>query len=135
MSATDFEGEPVHDRDPESPDRTQLQILDVSRAYFDAATDDQNPTYVELPPEDPDLGTGVCGHLLVHLYGTRRAAEGWHTEYSDFLVYDLGFEKGHASACVFRHPGKRIVTGRKSSLDWLKPSMEKRYELTENVIN
>ena len=41
--------------------------------------------YVELPPEDEDYGKGLCGKLLVHMYGTRRAADGWPNECSDTL--------------------------------------------------
>jgi hypothetical protein len=35
--------------EPESPERTQLSFLDVSRAYFNAKTDPDQPCYVELP--------------------------------------------------------------------------------------
>ncbi len=142
LAATDLEGDEVHSRDPHSELRTQVQILDISRAYFNAVTDDSHPTYVELPAEDPDSARGLCGHLLVHLYGTRRAADGWHSEYSNYLVESLGFVRGGASACVFKHRERRLVTsvygddfttsGPKVSLDWLKAELEKKYELSEN---
>ena len=35
------------------------------------------------------------------MYGPRKAADGWHCEYADRLVSDLGFAVGDASACVF----------------------------------
>ena len=95
---------------------------------------------MELPDEDGDKAKGLCGHLQVHMYGTKRAADGWHTCYSDFLV-DLGFIRGGASACVFRHVEKRIKTsvygddftscGPKASLDWFIAEMKQRYELSE----
>ena len=42
----------------------------------------------------------MVGKLLKHMYGTRKAADGWHSEYAGRLVQDLGFEVGDASACV-----------------------------------
>jgi hypothetical protein len=48
---------------------------------------------------------------------------------------------GDASACVFRHAKRRLVTsvhgddfttsGPKMNIDWMKGQMEQRYELTE----
>ena len=63
--------------------------------------------YVELPPK---LGApeGSCGLLKRHMYGTRQTAEGWQDEYSSYLR-KLGFVQGEASACVFRHPERRIL--------------------------
>ena len=51
LAATDIEGTLTHDRDPRSERRTQIQLIDISRAYFCAATDPKNPTYVDLPAE------------------------------------------------------------------------------------
>ena len=62
-------------RDSTSENRTQLLIIDISKAYFNAKTDEEDPTHVELPNEmgaDP----GMCGLPRRHMYGTRRAAEG-----------------------------------------------------------
>ena len=116
---------------------TQISFIDVSRAYFNAKRDpDVDPVYVDLPPEDPDKARGMCGELLVHLYGTRPAAEGWHNEYATTLL-EAGFSVGAASACVFRHREKRIVTtvhgddftsaGPKDSLDWLRDQLKAKY--------
>ena len=104
LAATNARGMPPHVRDPTSSRRTQLSFIDISRAYFCAATDPDNPTYVELPAEDPDHGTMV-GRLLKHMYGTRKAADGWHSEYAGRLVQDLGFE----GRCV----GVRLLPERK----------------------
>ena len=60
----------------DSEDRLQISMIDISRAYFNARTTDENPVYVELPPEDPDYGQDLCGRLNVHMYGTRPAADG-----------------------------------------------------------
>ena len=141
MAATDLEGETPHVRSAEAEDRTQIMVLDISRAYFNAKRDpDEDPTYVELPDEDPLKAQGMCGQLRVHMYGTRAAADGWHSEYSSTMEA-MGFLRGDASACVFRQPTRRLVAsvhgddftvaGPKRQLDWMKAEMQKRYELTE----
>ena len=56
LAATDFQGASKKDRGPTSPNRIQVSFIDISRAYFCAATDPNDPTYVELPTEDPDHG-------------------------------------------------------------------------------
>ena len=43
-------------RDPASNRRTQILMLGISRAYFNAKTDEDQHTYVQLPPEDEDSG-------------------------------------------------------------------------------
>ena len=142
LAATNLPGETKHVREAESEWRTQISIIDISRAYFNAKKSmDVDPTYVELPEEDPAKASGMCGLLKVHMYGTRAAADGWHGEYSTFMK-SIGFVMGDFSACVFRHKTKRITSsvhgddfttaGPKCELDWLKAEMSKRYELTEN---
>ena len=142
LAATDLERDVYrHTRDGQSVERTQIMVIDISRAYFNAKKDeDGNPTYVELPEEDPAKASGMCGKLRVHMYGTRAAADGWHCEYSQTLEA-MGFQKGDASACVFRHAPRRIVAtvhgddftiaGPKHQLDWMKEQMQSKYELTE----
>ena len=137
-AVTNMPGEPKKVWAGDSPNRQQILLLDISRAYFNARTDDDDPVYVELPPE---LGAppGSCGLLKRHMYGTRRAAEGWQDEYSTFLR-ELGFVQGAASACVFRHPERNVVvsvhgddftaSGAKPMLDWFESQMRSRYELT-----
>ena len=44
IATTDFPGRPLHDRDGNSERRTQISAVDISRAYFNAATDDDKPT-------------------------------------------------------------------------------------------
>ena len=63
----------AHCRDPHSEERTQILIIDISRAYFNAKTSDDDPTYVNFPPE-MQAEQGTCGLLRRHMYGTRRAA-------------------------------------------------------------
>ena len=48
-------------------DRLHVSMIDISRAYFNAKTKEDDPVYVELPPEDPDYGEGLCGQLRAHV--------------------------------------------------------------------
>lgn len=73
MATTDFPNQPAHVRDGASESRTQISAVDISRAYFNAETDESKPTYVMLPPEDPDHRE-QCGPLRKHMYGIRAAA-------------------------------------------------------------
>ena len=141
MATTNLEGDEKHVRASGSEERTQVMVIDISRAYFNAKKDDDlNPTYVELPDEDAGKSKGLCAKLRVHMYGTRAAADGWHCEYSQTMT-EMGFMKGDASACVFRNQSRRIVAtvhgddftiaGPKNQLDWMKGQMERKYELTE----
>ena len=126
-------------RDKSSEDRTQILILDIARAYFNAKIDEGQHTYVALPPEDPDSGV-LCAELLRHMYGTRAAADGWQEEYSSTLVSVLGFTQGVSSPCVFRNDERGIVlnvhgddftaTGPKRQLGWFEATMREQYELT-----
>ena len=66
--------------------------------------------------------------LLCHMYGTTAAGDGWHD--------DCGFERGDASACVFRHVGRRTACsvygdgvtseGPGVNLDWFKVRLVER---------
>ena len=115
-----------------------MSAIDISRAYFNASTDDSVATYVALPPEHPDYGKDMCGLLKKHMYGTRAAADGWQQEYSGYLR-SIGFEQGEASPCVFVHKLKNLATsvhgddfttvGPKVELDWLEAKLEAKYEL------
>ena len=83
----------------------------------------------------------MVGKLKKHMYGTRKAADGWHSEYAGRLVHELKFEVGDASACVFYHRAKNLrcsvhgdditTVGSKTNLDWFKAELEKLYELKE----
>ncbi len=125
--------------DPTSEKRTQIAMMDISRAYFNAKIGPGVHTYVQLPPEDGDAEDMVA-KLLRHMYGTRAAADGWQEEYSTFLVETLKFSQGMSSPCIFRHPSKAIVisvhgddftaVGPKDSLDWYEARMKEHYELT-----
>ena len=53
LAATHLQGEPEHSRVPSSENRTQIQVIDISRACLTGATDPNQPTYVDLPAEHP----------------------------------------------------------------------------------
>jgi hypothetical protein len=77
------------------------------------------------------------------MYGTRKAGDGWHVEISTTLTEKMGFTKGDASACIFRHPQRPIdcsihgddlsAQGPEEELDWYKSELEKVYELKEGA--
>ena len=51
--------------------RTQVSIIDISRAYFNVKkSEDDDPTYVDLPEEDAGKATGMCGLLVSPIAGT-----------------------------------------------------------------
>ena len=117
----------------------QDYFVDISRAYFNAKANPDEPTYVQLPREDADAGRGLCGLLMKHMYGIQKAAEVWQCEYSSSLVEKLGFIQGVACPCIFVHESRDIVVtvhvddftavGPKSSLDWYEDQLKKLYEL------
>ena len=125
--------------DPRSERRIQISLVDIARAYFNAAKDEDDETYVDLPAEDEDH-MKCCARLLRHMYGTRSAADGWQEEYSSFLVEVLGFEQGMSSPCLFKHPVRQLVcsvhgddfttTGAKNDLDWFEGMIQEHYECT-----
>lgn len=127
------------DWQPESPTRTQISLIDVKRAYFNAAIDkDAAPTFVDLPSEDADHVT-MCAQLLRHMYGTRGAADGWQEEYSTMLVRH-GFSQGNACPNLFVHHEKGICCsvhgddftscGPKDALDWLEETIATEYDIS-----
>lgn len=76
------------------------------------------------------------------MYGTRRAAQGWHDDYS-VVLEELGFRRGISSTCVFFHVKRNIRTsvhsddfagsGSKRDIDCFKGELSKRYELKEEA--
>eukprot|EP00973_Karenia_brevis_P007173 972762-Karenia_brevis.AAC.1 len=83
-------------------------VNDVSRAYFYAKS--QQPTFVELCDEDKEPGDeGMCGELLVSMYGTRNAALNWQQCVTQAFVNN-GFSVGRSSPCIFHHRQRDIWT-------------------------
>ena len=137
LAATDMVGRKPWCRDGKSEHRLQVAGYDISRAYLHAETDPNEPTYVCLPKEDPDESKGMCGLLKRHMYGTRKAADGWQQHYSRFMK-SIGFRQGTASPCLFIHKERNImvtvhgddftVVGEKCQIDWFQQCLEKTYE-------
>ena len=84
----------------------KLLYADVSRAYFYAKA--MRPVYVRIPQEDLEPGEeGLCGKLLLSMYGTRDAAQNWHEEYAKTLR-QAGLERGVANPCLFSSKSKDL---------------------------
>ena len=73
-AATDREGEKPNCRGGASPNRVQLSLIHICRAYFNAKCHPEKPTFVALPSEDQDY-QGTCRLMLNHTYGTQAAAD------------------------------------------------------------
>ena len=84
-----------------------------------------------------------AGGVRMHMCGTRRAADGWHSECSDALE-GLGFQRGQSSACRFlasrsephhERAQRRLHNGRSKMFpqfaDWFKKSLEEQHKLKE----
>lgn len=120
--------------------RVQISLVDIKRAYLNAVVDADRPVYVQLPDEDPMSGSGKCGKLQRHLYGTRGAAAGWEDSYVK-CVLDNGFVRGIVSGCLFTHPNRDLQcavydddftsTGSHIDLDWFEGKLEAAYAITK----
>ena len=137
-ATTQFPNETRKIWDGESPDRQMIYFMDISRAYFNAKVDEADPVYVELPLEI-DAPPGSCTLLRRHMYGTRRAADGWQSEYSSSLV-KFGFVQGTSSNGVFTHTERQNMvsvhgddftcSGARPHLQWLESQLRSKFELT-----
>ena len=70
LATTRLPGQEPPCTDPESEQRIQISLVDISRAYFNAKIDQSKPedqSFVDLPPEHPEAGKGLCGRLLRHV--------------------------------------------------------------------
>ena len=107
-AVTDFPDEPRKVRGSKYLHRCQVLSIDISRAYFNEVAREDEPMYVELPPE-VGVAAGSCALLKRHMYGRQRAADGWQSESSGTLC-GLGFAQSAASACVYRHKERQFVS-------------------------
>ena len=123
-------------------DPYKILSIDVKRAYFYARA--ARPVFIEIPIEDYEPGDEHnVGELCLSLYGTRDAAQNWAKEFTTTLE-DLGFITGKASPCNFYQPEKSIsmtvhgddftATGPETALEWLKQSMEVKYEIKSETL-
>ena len=120
-ATTDFPNEPKKIYDPKSPHRMQVLTIDISRAHFNAVTPEDKPTFVEFPPEFC-APLDMCGLLERHMYGTRRAADGWQSEYSGTLR-GFGFARGRPL---------RVFSDTKSA-SWYAPCTEMTSQSRDHV--
>ena len=74
-AVSDIWGQSSKSWGPKSESRMQLLLLDISQAYFNAKTDPEKPTYVQLP-EEIGAPPGTCVATRKHVYDTQGAAEG-----------------------------------------------------------
>ena len=111
--------------------------IDVRRAYFYAPV--QRPVFIEIPAEDRMPGDeDMVGELDFSLYGTRDAAQNWESAYSTFME-GIGFAKGRASPCIFRHSKRDLrvvvhgddftILGYEEDLDWFREHITRRFEV------
>jgi hypothetical protein len=119
-----------------------LMTIDIKRAYFYAKS--IRPTYIELPQEDYEPGDEhKCGILKLSLYGTRDAAMNWEAEINQTMK-ELGYIKGKASACVYRHGSMKstaaihgddiLVEGDEGDMNKIYEQVKRKYECTMNMI-
>ena len=111
-----------------------LAFIDIKKAYLYAKS--TRETYIQLPPGDQT--PGMCGKLNVSLYGTRDAAYNWEQEYSSTLL-GLGFTRGIASPCIFRHHDRNIdlvvhgddftALGTRDQIAWLERGLSAKYPI------
>ena len=62
--------------------------------------------FVQLTSEDPEHERGEA-RVLKYMYVLQKAAEGWEAHYTTVLE-SMGFKRGIASPCVFRHQHRNI---------------------------
>ena len=84
-----------------------MSAVDISTADFNVPTEGSTPTYVMLPPEDPEHRDS-CGLLKKTMYGARAAAGGQQQEYAGFMRA-LGFRQGEAGPCMFINVEKELA--------------------------
>ena len=107
MAAPDLAGLPKHDQRGLSEMRTQISVVDISRAYFNAAKDmDKDPAHVELPHEDPDRARGMYVLMRVERSCARAAEDGWHSECTSTRC--LLARSSQCSGCWLTRPRHRL---------------------------
>ena len=73
-----------------------LAFMDVKKAYY--ASKVVREMFVKLLPGDEE--EGMCGKLVMAMYGTRDAGASGENVYSEALI-KIGFTQGKASPCCF----------------------------------
>lgn len=109
----------------------KVMVLDAKKAHPHAFA--EREIYMELPPERKR--PGYCGRLIRCLYGTRDAPALWERFLASQLE-DLGFVRGQANSCLFRHSVKDLLVvvhgddftfaGKEADLQWVHEELEPR---------
>ena len=104
-------------------------VLDAKKAHLHAYA--EREVFVEPPPKR--RRPGFCGRLVRSLYGTRDAPSLWE-RFAAAQLEALGFVRGMASPCVFRHTSRDLAVvlhgddfvfaGADADLDWAHRELE-----------
>ena len=62
LACTKLTGEHWKQWGPNDENRMQISLIDISRAYFNAKTSEDSPTYVQLPKEHLQSDRGCAGN-------------------------------------------------------------------------
>ena len=118
----------------------KLLFIDIRKAYFHAKA--IRRVFIKLPEEDCE--EGMCGLLLMSLYGTRDAAQNWEACYVEFME-SIGFTRGKASPCTFLHKEKELrcvvhgddftILGEDEDLDWHENKIKDRFSIKLSLIH
>jgi hypothetical protein len=110
----------------------KVLVVDARKAHLHAPA--ERLVYVDLPPEVRQ--PGMCARLRRCLYGTRDAPARWEAFLASELA-KMGFERGKASPCCFRHSTRDlrcivhgddfVFTGDDRDLDWAQHEMSTRF--------
>ena len=90
-------------------------------------------TLARMCPTKPVCGApargacaGMCARLRRSLYGTRDAAARWEAFLSKQLE-SMGFARGLASPCCYRHCSKRFFARVESDFEWVRQQIWKSF--------
>ena len=86
--------------------------------------------FVELPPEDPEFGSGMVGKLPGSATGTKETLSAH--------LFTIGFTEAVGHSSVFDHPDRQIKalvrgddyvsSGSPQQMKWLEEELSKAYE-------
>jgi hypothetical protein len=127
---------------PKTGRSKKMMVNDIARAYFNAPN--LVPLFVDLCDDDREPGDeGMCGELLISMYGSRPGASNWQKCYTDLLLAH-DFKVTRASTCMFWHAERDIAvmvhgddfisTGDGDDLLWLKSVFETKFEISTEII-
>ena len=112
-----------------------LRFLDISRAHPHCEI--KRVVYIRLPEEDPrSTEEGICGKLLMALYGTRDAGQNFELTTAQVLKQG-GCEQSAFSPCVYNHEEKRlglfhhgddfVISGARDESAWVTDQLSTKF--------